>query len=332
MPLDVFVTRKIPQEGIDILLRNGLHVAINPEDRPATRDELLDQVGRVVGVLSQSTDRIDKDLLEACSRVRIFSNFAVGFNNVDTACATRLGILITNTPGVLTDTTADLAWALLFAVARRVPEGDRYTRAGRFKGLGPMHFLGTDITGKTLGIVGAGRIGTAVALRAAGFRMHVLYHDTNANEILEKKLGAERVGLNDLLKASDFVSIHVPLLPETTHLIGERELGLMKKTAFLINTSRGPMVDEKALVQALKTGTIAGAGLDVYEREPALEPGLIELENAVLLPHIGSATLETRTKMGVMAAENLVAGLKGLRPPNLVNAEVWDSPSRRKHG
>jgi len=328
----VLVTRKIPQEGIDILLRNDCRVEINPEDRPVTRDELLGGAGRADGVLSQMVDRIDKDVLETASRVRIFSNFAVGFNNVDLGSATRLGIMITNTPGVLTDTTADLAWALLFAAARRIVEGDRLTRAGLFKDFSPTFFLGTDITGKTLGIIGAGRIGTAMALRSAGFRMNVLYCDAEPNRVLEKDLQAKRVGLDDLLKQSDFVSVHVPLLPETVHLIGPRELGVMKKSAFLINTSRGPVVDEKALVQALKSKTIAGAGLDVYEHEPALEPGLAEQDNAILLPHIGSATLETRIKMATTAAENLVAGLKGIRPPNLVNVEVWDSPARKRHG
>ncbi len=332
MTYDVLVTRKIFQEGIDVLIRNGCRVDVNPADRVLTRDELIEQIENVDGVLSQSSDTLDKTILEASSRVRIFSNFAVGFNNIDIPTATRLGIMITNTPGVLTDATADLAWALLFATARRIAEGDRFTRAGRFKTWGPLSFLGADVTGKTLGILGAGRIGTAMALRSSGFRMKVVYYDTVPNEPLERRLPAKRIGLDDLLKKSDFVSVHVPLIPETVHLIGGRELGLMKKSAFLINTSRGPVVDEKALVQALKTGTIAGAGLDVYENEPALEPGLTELENVVLSPHIGSATKETRIKMGVLAAENLVAGLKGIRPPNLVNAEVWDSPVRRRHG
>jgi lactate dehydrogenase-like 2-hydroxyacid dehydrogenase len=230
--------------------------------------------------------------------------------------------MITNTPGVLTDATADMAWALLFAVARRIAESDRYTRAGAFEGWGPMLFLGGDITGQTLGILGAGRIGTAMALRSVGFNMNVLYTDSVQNETLENTLGARRVHLDTLLTTSDFVSVHVPLTAETTHLVGARELALMKPTAYLINTSRGPVVDEEALVEALKARSIAGAGLDVYEHEPRVAPGLVELDSAVLAPHIASATIHTRTRMATMAAGNLIAGLEGKRPPNLVNAEV----------
>jgi len=328
----VFVTRKIPQEGIDILTRHGFQVDVNPRNRGLTKTELTVSVAERDGVLCQFTDKLDEDVLQAASKALVFSNCAVGFNNVDVACATRLGILVTNTPGVLTDTTADLAWALLFALARRIPECDRFTRAGKFKTWSPMFFLGSDITGKTLGIVGAGRIGTAVAMRSAAFRMRLVYCDGIPNSTLEKELGARRAGLEELLTESDFVSLHVPLLPETRHLVGEREFGLMKKTAFLINTSRGPVVDEKALVRALQKRTIAGAGLDVYENEPKVEPGLMKLDNAVIVPHIGSATMETRVKMAVMAAENLAAALRGERPAHLVNAEVWNSPARRKNG
>jgi lactate dehydrogenase-like 2-hydroxyacid dehydrogenase len=331
MPPSIYVTRGIPQEGIDILLRGGFRVDVNPHDRGLTKTELVERIKGRDGVLCQFTDAVDKDVLVAASQAVVFSNYAVGYNNIDVACATRLGILVTHTPGVLTDATADLTWALLFAAARRIAECDRFTRAGKFKTWGPMFFLGMDITGKTLGVVGAGRIGMAVALRSAGFRMRVLYCDDNANPVLEEEIGAARVGLKKLLQESDFVSLHVPLLPETRHLIGETEFGLMKKTAILINTSRGPVVDEKALVLTLKNGTIAGAGLDVYENEPELEPGLTALDNAVIVPHIGSATLETRVKMAVMAAGNLAAALRGELPPNLVNADLWNSPSRRKH-
>ena len=322
MNANVFVTRRIPQPGLDILKKQCRTVDVNSHDRPLARDELLNGVRGRDGVLCLLTDTIDEQILETARGAKIFANYAVGFNNIDVDAATRRGILITNTPGVLTQTTADLTWALIFAVARRITEGDRFTRRGRFQGWGPMLLLGSDITGKTLGIVGAGRIGTAVAERSAGFGMTVLYTDAVPNETLEKKHNARRVAIDDLLKRSDFVSLHVPLLPETTHLIGSRELNLMKKTAYLINTCRGPVVDEKALVEALKSGEIAGAGLDVYEDEPRLEPGLSELDNVVLLPHIGSATVETRTKMATMAAQNLIAGLKGERPPNLVNPEV----------
>jgi glyoxylate reductase len=331
MPANIFVTRDIPREGIDLLIRNGFRVDVSPHDRGLTKAELLEGVADRDGVLCQFTDAVDRDVLEAASRALVFSNYAVGYNNIDVACATRLGILVTNTPGVLTDATADLAWALLFAAARRIAEGDRFTRAGNFRAWGPMFFLGRDITGKTLGVVGAGRIGTAVAMRSAGFRMRVLYADGFVNPVLENEHKAVRVELDELLGESDFVSLHVPLLPETRHLFGAREFSMMKKTSVLINTSRGPVVDEKALVDALKAGTIAAAGLDVYENEPALEPGLAALDNVVIVPHIGSATLETRVKMAVMAAGNLAAALRGERPPDLVNADLWSLSSRRMH-
>jgi len=322
MTWNVFVTRRIPQAGIDILLKYCEQVDINPHDRPLTKEEILEGVKERAGVLCLLTDTIDKEILEAAKGAKIFANYAVGFNNIDVGAATRLGIMVTNTPGILTQATADLTWALIFAVARRIVESDRFTREDKFKGWGPLLLLGSEVTGKTLGIVGAGRIGTAVAMRSIGFKMKLLYTDTLRNDTLEQNLKARRVRLEELLKKSDFVSLHVPLLQETTHLIGSREMGMMKKTAYLINTCRGPVVDEKALVEALKSGQIGGAGLDVYENEPQLEPGLIGLNNVVLLPHIGSATVEARTKMAVMAAENLVAGLKGERPPNLVNPAV----------
>ncbi len=322
MGWNVFVTRMIPQPGIDILQKQCDRVDINPEDRVLSKEELIDGVKGRDGVLCLLTDTIDEDVFVAARGVRIFANHAVGFNNIDVKAATRHGIMVTNTPGVLTDATADLTWALILAVARRIVESDSYTRAGKYRGWGPLLLLGESVADATLGIVGAGRIGAAVAERSAGFKMNILYADTGRNEALEKKGKAKRVDLEELLKESDFVSLHVPLLPETTHLIGSRELGMMKKTAFLINTCRGPVVDEKALVEALKSGQIAGAGLDVYENEPLLEPGLTDLDNAVLLPHIGSATVKARTKMAVMAAENLIAGLKDERPPNLVNPDV----------
>jgi len=322
MGWNIFVTRMIPQPGIDILQKQCERVDINPEDRVLSKEELIDGVKGRDGVLCLLTDTIDEDVFEAARGVRIFANHAVGFNNIDVEAATRHGIMVTNTPGVLTDATADLTWALILAVARRIVESDSYARAGKYKGWGPLLLLGESVAGATLGIVGAGRIGTAVAERSVGFKMNILYADTGRNEALEKNWKAKRVDLEKLLKESDFVTLHVPLLPETTHLIGSRELGLMKKSGFLINTCRGPVVDEKALVEALRTGQIAGAGLDVYENEPLLESGLADLDNAVLLPHIGSATVKARTKMAVMAAENLIAGLKGKRPHNLVNPDV----------
>ena len=324
MGWNIYVTRELPRPAMDLLRENVEVMNVNPEDRVLTREELLESVGGRDGVLCLLTDTIDDEVFRAAEGAKIFANYAGGFNNIDVDAATRQGVLITNTPGVLTDATSDMAWALLFATARRVAEADRFTRAGMFKGWGPMMFLGGDITERILGIVGAGRIGTAVAMKSKGFRMKVLYTDKVRNETLEKELGARKVTLDELMRESDFVSIHVLLSPETTHLIGEPELSRMKPTAYLINTSRGPVIDEEALVRALKEGTIAGAGLDVYENEPEFAPGLAELDNAVIVPHIASATIWTRTKMALMAAENLLAGLKGETPPNLVNPEALE--------
>jgi glyoxylate reductase len=249
---------------------------------------------------------------------------AVGYNNVDVAEATRRGIVVSNTPGVLTDTTADFAWTLLMGVARRLVEGDRFARAGRFHGWGPLMMVGQDVYGKTLGIVGFGRIGRTLAKRATGFDMKVLYFDLlRADPDTEKALNASLVSMDDLLSQSDYVSLHTDYNPKSHHLIGAPELAKMKRTAFLINTSRGAIVDETALVAALKNGTIAGAALDVFEREPDIHPGLLELENAVLAPHIASASLETRSAMALMAAENILATFRGDRAPNVVNPEVY---------
>ncbi|MBP7561855.1 MAG: D-glycerate dehydrogenase [Armatimonadetes bacterium] len=325
MPYKVSVTREIPDPGIPIVREIAPDARINPDDRVLTRGELLDYVRGCDGVLCLLTDPIDAEVLDAAGpQCRIFANYAVGYNNIDVAAATARGIMVTNTPGVLTDATADHAWALLFSVARRIVEGDAFMRAGKFEGWGPMMFLGGDITGKTLGIVGAGRIGAAMALKSRGFGMRVLYADVARNEELESDLGAQWVDLDTLLAESDFVSLHVALTPETVHLINAERLGKMKPTAYLINTSRGPVVDEIALVDALTSRRIAGAGLDVYEDEPAMKPGLADCPNAVIVPHIASATNWTRSKMAEMAATNLVAGLRGETPPNLVNPEVLD--------
>ena len=255
-------------------------------------------------------------------RMRVIANCAVGYNNIDIQAATKRGIVVTNTPGVLTDATADLAWTLILALARRVPEADRFLRAGKYKEWGLLFMLGTPVYGQTLGLVGAGRIGTAVALRAKGFNMKIIYCDAFKNKRIEEDAGAKRLSLAVLLRRADIVSIHVPLDKSTFHLIGRRELSLMKPSALLINTARGEIVDEKALITALRTRQIAGAGLDVYEHEPKVPQVLKSLTNVVLLPHIGSATRETRTKMAVMAAKNLIEALKGRTPPNLVNPEV----------
>ena len=325
MHCNVFVTRTIPKEAIKLLEAHCAEVEVHEGEGILSKEELLESVQGRGGILCCLTERIDADVLEAAAGVKGIANVAVGYDNIDVAEATRRGIPVSNTPGVLTDATADLAWALLFAVARRIVEADRFTRAGKFKAWGPMMFLGGDITGKTLGIIGTGRIGTAVAMRSRGFGMRVVYHDLVENVELERELGARRAALEELLGESDFISLHVNLTQETRHLIGERELSLVKPTAYIINTSRGAVIDEGALVAALQEGRVAGAGLDVYEDEPRLTPGLTELDNVVLLPHIGSASVATRTRMALMAAENLLAMLKGERAPNCVNPEVYET-------
>ncbi len=318
----VYVTRRLPQPAID-MLEERFDVEIYPEDRAIPREVLMEKVKGIDALLPLLTDKVDAEVMDAAGEnLKIIANYAVGYDNIDVDAATKRKIAVTNTPGVLTETTADMAWALMFAVARRVVEADKFTRAGKFKGWGPMMFLGGDVYGKTLGVVGVGRIGSAVAKRAKGFNMRVLYTDVVRNEEIEKEVGAKKVELDELLRESDFVTLHVPLMPSTRYLIGERELKLMKKTAYLINTSRGPVVDERALVEALRKGEIAGAGLDVYENEPELSPGLAELDNVVLTPHIASASVETRTRMATLAAENIIAFFEGKRPPTIVNPEV----------
>jgi len=299
-------------------------VEVNPHDSPLTYDELLMQVKGRDAILTMLSDRIDERLMSEAKSLKVIANYAVGYDNIDIKAATAKGIVVTNTPGVLTDSTADMAWALLFSIARRIVEGDKVTRVGKFVGWAPMFLLGRDVVGKTLGIIGAGRIGTAMAMRSRGWCMKVLYTtQSNRNAVLEEMLGAKRVDLETLLKESDFISIHTPLSEKTRHLIGAKEISLMKKTAYLINTARGSVIDEAALVNALKNKQIAGAGLDVYEEEPKLKPGLAELDNVVLAPHLGSATVESRTKMAVMAAENIIAVLNKQKPKNCVNPEVF---------
>ncbi len=315
----VYVTRKIPSAAVQ-LLKKRFKVTMNIEDRNAHRREIKSAVKEAHGLLCLLTDKIDEELLSDAPNLRIVANMAVGYDNINLKAATKRGIMATNTPGVLTETTADLAWTLIMGAARRLAEADKYTREGRFSGWEPMLFLGGDVYGKTLGVVGFGRIGRAVARRAAGFDMNVLYHDAAAAQAsVEKKLRARRVPIRKLLRESDIVTLHVPLIGRTRHLIGAEQLGLMKPTAYLINTSRGPVVDERELVKALRRGAIAGAGLDVYEREPVLARGLAALPNVTLLPHIGSASIETRAKMALMAAKNITEALSGRRPPNLLN-------------
>jgi len=292
--------------------------------RPS-REEVLRRVKDKEALICLLTERVNEDLLRAAPKLRIAANVAVGFDNIDVAACTKRGVVATNTPGVLDETTADFAWTLLMAVARRLGEGEVLARSGNWKGWNLDQLVGADVWGKTLGIVGFGRIGRAVARRASGFQMKVIYSDEQpASKEVEQELKAERRDFNDVLAESDFVSVHVPLLPETRGLFDAPKFSRMKPTAFLINTSRGPVVDEAALVHALESGKIAGAGLDVYENEPFIHPGL-KRANVVLAPHIASASLETRTRMACMAAENVTALFQGQRPPNMLNPDVLKS-------
>lgn len=320
----VLVTRRLPDQAMN-MLEESCHVKLNAFDRAMTEGELIDEIHDCDGLLSLLTDNIDKEVMDASPNLKVIANYAVGFNNIDVAAATKKRIVVCNTPGVLTQTTADFAWALLMAVARRVVEADRFMRGGKYTGWSPTLLLGCDIYGKTLGLVGMGRIGAAVAKRASGFNMNVVYYDIKRlSQDEEEALGIKYMNFEALLKASDFISIHVPLFPDTRHLIGKEQFLIMKDSACLINTSRGPVIDENALVEALKLKQIAGAGLDVFENEPFMAPDLNKLDNVVLAPHIASATNETRTLMGVMAVKNLLAGLAGKLPPNCVNPQAWD--------
>lgn len=321
MKLKIFITRRLPEAAMQIL-EEHFELRCNPDDRVLTKKEILDGTKWSDLLLCLLTDEIDAEILRVNSNLKAVINYAVGFNNIDIQEANRLNIPVTNTPGVLTETTADMAWALMFAIGRRVVESDRYVREGKFKGWEPLLMLGGDIYGKTLGIVGAGRIGAAVARRAAGFKMKILYSDDSINHNLEADCDAERVELKVLLGQSDFVSLHVPLSPDTYHLISKQQLALMKPTAYLINTARGAVVNEADLLEALQNNIIAGAGLDVYEHEPELTEGLADLDNVVLLPHIASASIDTRTKMAMMVANNAIAIKDKHTPPNLVNPEI----------
>ena len=317
--MKALVTARLSEE-ILAPLRPAHDLVVNPNDFPMSRADILDKIQDKEGLLCTISDRIDAELMDCAPGLKMIANFGVGYDNIDVPAATARGIRVSNTPGVLTDATADLAFSLILAVARRVVEGDGRTRSGKWGPWAPFGFLGSEVTGKTLGIIGLGQIGKEVARRAKGFRMPILYHNrkrTPENE--ELQLGAKYVDLETLLKESDFVSIHVLLNDQSRGLIGANELDLMKPSAFLINVSRGPVINENALVDALKAKKIAGAGLDVYEKEPKLAEGLVELNNTVLTPHIGSATIETRIAMGKLAVKNLNAGLMGQKPPNCLN-------------
>ena len=318
----IFVTWPMEAEVRAILERVGT-VRTSHTEHELPVAELARHVADVEAIIPMGAHPIPEPVIAAAPRLRIVAVAAVGYNIVDVAAATRRGILVTNTPGVLTETTADMAWALMLGVARRVPESDRFVRAGKWTGVYWSQLMGADVHGTTLGIIGLGRIGQAIARRAQGFGMRVLYHKRTPDPEAERRVGAEYRAKADLLRESDFVVLSIPLTEETRHLIGAAELALMKPTAFLVNVARGPVVDEAALVEALRSKRIAGAGLDVFEEEPKLHPGLLGLENLALTPHIGSASGATRRRMATRAAENCVAALEGHRPPNLVNPEAW---------
>lgn len=320
--MEVFVTREIPEVGID-LLKEKYEVEVSTKSRNLTKEELIENVEGKDAILCLLTDTIDKEVISAGNNLKVISNYAVGYDNIDVTTATKKGIAVTNTPGVLTEATAEIAWSLMMAVARNVVEGDKFVRKDRFEGWDPTLMLGHELHGKTLGIVGMGNIGSKVAEISQGFDMEVLYHNRSRNERIEKKVDAEYVEIDRLLKESDFVSLHVPLTEETENLIGERELELLGSDSYLINTARGEVVDEDALVEFLKENKIAGAGIDVYANEPhGANPDYYDLRNVVLTPHLGSASYKAREGMAKMAAENLIAVLEGEKPENIVNPEV----------
>ncbi|MFP3984921.1 MAG: glyoxylate reductase [Candidatus Bathyarchaeia archaeon] len=319
----VYVTRELPERGLRVI-KEQFDAEIWPEYAAPPKQVIIEKAAKADALVSLLSDEINAEIFGSAPHLKIVSQLAVGFDNIDVKEATKRGIYVTNTPGVLTETTADFAWALLMAVARRVVEADKYVRTGNWKvGWHPMMFVGRDVCGATLGIIGLGRIGSAIAKRAKGFDMKVLYHDVVRRQDLEKELNIEYMEIEELLRKADYVTVNVPLLKDTYHLMDEKRLKLMKKTAILVNNARGPVIDEKALYKALKEGWIAGAGLDVFEQEPtpASNP-LLTLDNVVAAPHISSASYETRSKMAEMVAENLVAFFKGKTPPNLVNKEV----------
>ena len=313
----IYVTRALPTLSLD-LLKEHFEIDINTEDRVLEKSEIIQNIKDKEALLCLLTDTIDKSVIDAGRHLKVISNYAVGFNNIDIKAANARKIPVCITPGILTEATADLTWALILAVTRRIVEADTYLREGHFTGWGPNLFLGAELSGKTLGIVGMGRIGQAVARRAIGFNMQIMYTAHSDKNIAEARF----VTLKELLQTADIETLHTPLTPETEHLIGSEQFKLMKKSAFLINTTRGPVVDEKALLHALTHQDIAGAGLDVFENEPQVTPGLIDLKNVVLLPHIGSATVETRTNMAKLAVENAIAIIQGKKPHAIANPEV----------
>jgi len=324
----VFVTRKLPDEGLRMITER-FDTTVWASEEPPSVQEIIQNAKDCEGLVTLLSDLIGADVIDQLPKLKVIVQYAVGYDNIDVPYATQRKIAVTNTPGVLTETTADLAWALIMAASRRLVEADKYVREGNWNvAWGPEMLLGSDVYGATLGIIGLGRIGSAVARRAAGFNMKILCHTRSENwytQELDKVANAKRVDLETLLQESDIVSLHIPLSPETRHLLGEKEFCLMKSSSILVNTSRGPVIDEEALIKALESGQLGAAGLDVFTQEPIQKDSpLMKLSNLVLAPHIGSASTKTRATMATMCAENLIAALKGNRPPNLVNPEVFE--------
>ena len=312
--MKIFITRSIPHEGITLLREKGFTVTVYNEDKPIPREEFISKAKNADGIISLLTDKIDKEVINKLNRCKIIANYAVGFNNIDFKYAFKKGIVVTNTPDVLTDSTADLAMALILACTRRIVEADKYIRGRKFVGWKPKLLLGIELKEKVIGILGAGRIGEAVAIRAKSFGTKILYFDSKRNARLEKSTGAKKVSLTKLLKESDIISLHLPFNEDTYHILNKEKLSLLKKSAALINTARGELVDEKHLIKMLQTKKLFAAGFDVYEGEPVINSELLKLENVVLLPHIGSATKEARGRMSLLAAKNIIAVLSGRKP------------------
>ncbi|MDY0081780.1 MAG: D-glycerate dehydrogenase [Ignavibacteriaceae bacterium] len=312
--MKIFITRQIPDSGINLLKKKGFEVSVYKKDQPITRKELIKCVKDCDGVISLLTDKIDKEVIDSMKKCRVIANYAVGFNNIDIAYAKSKGIIVTNTPDVLTDSTADLAIALVLTCARRIPESEKFVRDKKFVGWKPKLFLGIELRNKYFGILGAGRIGTETAKRAHSFGCNILYYSNNKNKYLEEQLDAKKLSLNQILKKSDIISLHLPLNSKTKNLLNEEKLKLLKSSAILVNTARGEMLDEECLIKKLKRKEIFAAGFDVYQNEPKLNNEFYKLKNAVLLPHTGSATLEARNKMSLLAAKNVAAVLSG-KPP-----------------
>ena len=320
----VFITRKIPIVAEEELKKHNIYVETYQEDNNPSEDLIIEHSKDKDAIISLLSDKISDNFFEKCNSVKIIANYAVGYNNIDLRSANENKVCVTNTPGVLTNATADLAFSLLLSASRRIVEGDKFCRADKFKGWGALLMLGKELTGKTIGIIGAGRIGQAMGKRAFGFDMNIIYYNRSAKTDFENKYNAKRVNsLEELLQKSDFISIHIPLTDETRYLIKENEFNMMKDEAVFINTARGDIVNEQALYQALKSGKLFSAGLDVFEKEPLIYEGLLELDNVVLAPHVGSGTVETRDEMAKMAARNIIDFFNGKKPPNLVNNEAW---------